>query len=94
MPIEINKISNIADLLKNFSNTNKLKILCFIWKDEKNVSDIIKNVKISQSLVSQILNKMRLELILESRKDWKEVFYKIKDYKILELIKSLKNIFN
>lgn len=94
MSLQIDKIENIADLLKNFSNSNKLKILCFIWKDEKNVSEIIENIWISQSLVSQILNKMKLEKILESQKIGKEIFYKISDDKIIKLIKSLKNIFN
>ena len=94
MSIEINKIGNISNLLKNFSNTSKLKILCFIWKNEKNVSEIIKNVDCSQSQVSQILNKMKTEKILISEKKWKEVFYKISDEKILKLISSLKNIFN
>jgi hypothetical protein len=49
---------------------------------------------ISQSQISQYLWRMKLEWILESRKDWKEVFYKISDVKTLELIVSLKNIFN
>ena len=94
MSVKMQKIDNIADLLKNFSNTNKLKILCYIWKDEKNVSDIIGNVWVSQSMVSQILNKMKLENILSSEKNWKEIFYKISDKKIIKLINSLKNIFN
>ncbi|MDQ7008848.1 MAG: metalloregulator ArsR/SmtB family transcription factor [Candidatus Gracilibacteria bacterium] len=94
MSVKIDKVESIADLLKNFSNSNKLKILCFIGKVEKNVSEIIENVGISQSLVSQILNKMKLEKILESQKSGKEIFYKISDEKILKLIKSLKNIFN
>jgi ArsR family transcriptional regulator len=94
MSLKINKAENVAVLLKNFSNTNKLKILCFIWKDEKNVSDIIENVWISQSQVSQILNKMKLEKILDSKRDWKEIFYKISDNKVIELILSLKKIFN
>ncbi len=94
MSFKISKVENIADLLKNFSNTNKLKILCFIWQNEKNVTDIIKSVKCSQSQVSQILNKMKLEKILESNRIWKEIFYKISDEKIIKLIISLKNIFN
>ncbi len=94
MSLKINKVDNIAELLKNFSNTNKLKILCYIWKDEKNVSDIIKNIWISQSLTSQILNKMKSENILTSEKNGKEIYYKISNKKIIELIMSLKNIFN
>jgi len=89
----LKKTWKIAELLKNFSNENKLAILCYLWKEEKNVSDIMKCSKISQSQISQYLWKMKLEWILSSKKDWKEVYYKIKDKKILELISSLKNIF-
>ena len=94
MSLKIQKVENIVVLLKNFSNTNKLKILCFIWKEEKNVSDIIENVWCSQSLASQILNKMKLEGFLSKRKEGKEIFYKISDKKVIDLILSLKNIFN
>ena len=94
MNFKINKVDNIADLLKNFSNSNKLQILCYIWNDEKNVTDIIKKIWISQSQVSQILNKMKIENILTSDKRGKEIFYKISNRKIIELIISLKKIFN
>ena len=62
--------------------------------EEKNVTDIMKCSSISQSQISQYLWKMKLEWILTAKKDWKEVFYKIKDKKVLELISSLKKIFN
>ena len=90
----LRKTWKISNILKNFSNENKLAILCYLWNGEKNVSEIMKCSKISQSQISQYLWKMKLEWILESKKDWKEVYYKISDKKILELISSLKNIFN
>ena len=89
-----NKYEEIADVMKSFSNKNKLAILCFLWEEEKNVSTIIKCSNISQSQVSQYLLKMKLEKILKSEKKWKEVFYSIADKKILKLIKTMKNIFN
>ena len=89
----IEKTDYISTILKNLSNKDKLAILCYLSTKEKNVSEIIKCLSISQSQVSQFLNKMKLEWILESKKIWKEVFYKIKDDKILQLISSLKIIF-
>lgn len=86
--------TKVAEIMKNFSNKEKMTILCFLWTEKKNVSEIIKHTGISQSQVSQYLWKMKLEWILESEKVWKEVFYKISDTKILEIIKSLKLIFN
>lgn len=87
------KAEKIANIMKSFSNKNKLLILCFLWNEKKNVSEIMKCSKISQSQISQYLWKMKLEWILESNKNWKEVFYKISDEKILKLIDSMKNIF-
>ena len=89
----LQKTWKISQILKNFSNENKLAILCFLWEKEKNVSEIMKCSKISQSQISQYLWKMKLEWVLESRKDWKEVFYKIADKQTLKLIEKLKEIF-
>lgn len=90
----IKRADEIANIMKCFSNKDKLAILCFLWNEEKNVSEIMKCSTISQSQISQYLWKMKLEWILVSEKKWKEVFYKIKDEKVLELIDSMKNIFN
>lgn len=84
----------VSEIMKNFANKNKLTILCFLWDEEKNVSDIIKCSCISQSQVSQYLWRMKLEWLVESKKLWKEVYYKISNPKILEIIKCLKLIFN
>jgi len=87
------KADKIAVIMKNFSNKDKLAILCFLWDEEKNVSELMSCSTISQSQISQYLWKMKLEWIVQSEKVWKEVFYKISDNKILEIIDSLKTIF-
>ena len=90
----IKKIDKISWIMKSFSNKDKLSILCFLWKEEKNVSEIMKCSCISQSQVSQYLWKMKWEWILKSEKKWKEVYYSIDDKKILEIIAAMKKIFN
>lgn len=90
----IKRVSEVSELMKSFSNKDKLAILCFLWNEEKNVSEIMTCTSISQSQISQYLWKMKLEWILDSEKKWKEVFYKISDSKILELISAMKIIFN
>ena len=89
----IERADKVANIMKNFSNKDKLAILCFLWNEEKNVSEIMKCSSISQSQISQYLWKMKLEWILESDKKWKEVFYKITDVKVLEMISAMKWIF-
>lgn len=90
----LNNAEKIAEIMKNFSNKDKIAILCFLWDEQKNVSEIMKCSTLSQSQISQYLWKMKLEWILESEKSGKEVYYKIADKKILEIIKALKLIFN
>lgn len=90
----LNNAEKIAEIMKNFSNKDKIAILCFLWDEKKNVSEIMKCSTLSQSQISQYLGKMKLEWILESEKSGKEVYYKIADLKILEIIKALKLIFN
>jgi len=89
----IQRVSEISELMKSFSNKDKLAILCFLWNEEKNVSQIVNCTSVSQSQISQYLWKMKLEWILDSEKKWKEVFYKITDEKVLELISAMKIIF-
>ncbi len=89
----IRKADKIAAVMKNFSNRDKLAILCFLWKETKNVSEIMECSDMSQSQTSQYLAKMRAEWIVEAEKEGKEVFYSISDKDILKVIKALKQIF-
>lgn len=94
MKNNINNSKEVCAILKNLANEKKLAILCYLWTEEKNVWELLNSTEISQSQLSQFLAKMKLEGILSSEKKWKEVYYKIVDLKTLEIIKSLKNIFN
>lgn len=84
---------DVAALLKQLSHPQRLLILCSIAEEEKSVSEIEKACGASQSAVSQFLKSMRLEGLIESRRDGKQIYYKIADERVLELIKSLYQIF-
>lgn len=84
------EVSKVMWLL---ANENRLMILCYIWKGEKLWGDMSKDLGISQSLVSQILKKFEVEDILESKREGKEVYYEIKDKKIMKLIRTLIEIY-
>lgn len=60
---------------------------------EKSVSEIELACGASQSAVSQFLKGMRLEGLIESRREGKQIYYKIVDKRVLKLIKSLYLIF-
>lgn len=83
----------VAALLKQLSHPQRLLILCSMAEGEKSVSEIEEACGASQSAVSQFLKGMRLEGLIESRREGKQVFYKIVDKRVLDLIKSLYHIF-
>jgi ArsR family transcriptional regulator, virulence genes transcriptional regulator len=84
---------DVAALLKQLSHPQRLLILCSMADGEKSVGEIEKACGASQSAVSQFLKGMRLEGLIESRREGKQVYYKIIDKRVLDLIKSLYQIF-
>jgi ArsR family transcriptional regulator, virulence genes transcriptional regulator len=83
----------VAALLKQLSHPQRLLILCSLAEGEKSVGEIEEACGASQSAVSQFLKGMRLEGLIEARRDGKQVYYKIVDTRVLELMKSLYQIF-
>lgn len=87
------KSEDVAGLLKQLSHPQRLVILCALAEGERTVSDIEEACGASQSSVSQFLKGMRLEGLVDSRRDGKQVYYRIIDHKLFELMKSLYKIF-
>ena len=88
-----NKSDNISKILKVLSNPDRLSILCYLDKDKKKVSSIIKATWLSQSLVSQYLQQIKLQWIVKSKKEWRSVEYHISDKSVLKLLKEINKIF-
>lgn len=83
----------VAALLKQLSHPQRLLILCCMVDGEKSVGEIEAACGASQSAVSQFLKGMRLEGLIGSRREGKQVYYKIVDKRVLRLIKALYKIF-
>ena len=81
-----------AEIMKMLSNPVRLCILTNLIKNgRKNVSELIVCSNVTQSLVSQQLSKLRLAGIIVSEKIGNEVYYEIKDEKIIKIIDLLFN---
>jgi ArsR family transcriptional regulator len=76
-------------ILKALSDETRLKILEFLLDEEKCVCQIFPHVKRTQSTVSIQLGKLENLGIVESRREGKRIFYKIKDYRICDVFKAL-----
>ncbi len=87
------KSEEVSILLKQLSHPQRLLILCSLAECEKSVGEIEAACGASQSAVSQFLKGMRLEGLIESRREGKQVYYRIQDKRVLSLMKSLFEIF-
>ena len=87
------KCDDVSQILKSLSHPVRLKVLCHVIEEEKSVNELTEFCEISQSAMSQFLNRMRAEGIVVSRKDGTHVFYRIADSKLIRLLRSIKEIY-
>lgn len=78
-----------AALLKALSHEGRLMIMCQLVSGEKSVSELEASLDIRQAAVSQQLARLRLEGLVEPRRDGKTIYYSIADERprrVLELV--------
>jgi ArsR family transcriptional regulator len=68
------QIEVISKLLKSMSHPIRLKILCLLQDHEMSVGDIRSQVKTTNANVSQHLNILRSQGIIDVRKDANFIF--------------------
>ena len=80
---------NLARCLKAVAHPLRLKIMLCVETKEKSVGEIEGCVGSSQSNISQHLGIMRDKNILTSRKEGNQIFYSLKDNRIMPLLKEI-----
>jgi len=83
----------VASLLKTLSHPARLMLVCTLIEAEYSVSALEKELDIHQPTLSQQLTVLREAGIVETRRDAKQVFYRLSDAKAARLIESLYQIF-
>jgi ArsR family transcriptional regulator len=87
-------MKHAAKLFKLLGDETRLKILNSLIKKEKCVCEIIAEVKKSQPTISIHLNRMEREGLLESERRGRMIFYRIKNPKIVALLKVTEETFH
>lgn len=70
-------IKRINPLLKLVAEENRLEILCILNQKNHCVCELIKHVKISQSLISHHLHDLKNEKLVVDNKQGLRVFYSL-----------------
>ena len=79
------------ELLKALADDTRFKIIEYLLEGERCVCEVFPYVKKTQSTVSFHLSKLEGAGILESRREGKKIFYRIKDARVCDIFKALGN---
>ncbi len=80
--------AHVAELFRAFSDTSRVRIMSVLLKGEVNVSALSQAVGLSESAVSHHLRGLRQMRLVVSRKDGKEVHYRVEDEHIIHLFQQ------
>jgi len=76
-------------LISSFANKTRLKLLVCLGQGDKNVTELIGTCGLSQSAVSQHLEKLKEAKLIFGRRNGKEIVYKLADTRSAEIAKNL-----
>jgi ArsR family transcriptional regulator len=80
--------AHVAELFRAFSDTSRVRIVSALMAGEMNISALAEVVGISESAVSHHMRGLRQMRMVESRRDGKEVYYRIDDEHIIALFQQ------
>lgn len=86
-------IEKVSRCMKALAHPLRLKVIVALNDQELSVQDLVEAVGTTQSNVSQHLTIMRDKEILSSRRVANQVFYRVGDCKVLDLVALTKRIF-
>ena len=89
-PQELSKnAEEIALLLKQLANKNRLMILCCLADQELSVGQLNEQIDLSQSALSQHLAKLRDNELVSTRRESQTIYYRVDNPKLQQLLKAL-----
>jgi len=80
-----------SQTLSSLANITRLKLLICLSEGKKNVTELIEKCTLSQSAVSQHLEKLRSSGIVKSEKVGKEVYYTLVNPEVAKLSHDILN---
>ncbi len=88
-----NRLDKAARCLRVLAHPVRLLIIHLLGKGERSVQELEKLVHASQSSVSQHLTLLKDKDIVESRRAAQQVFYRLRDPRVLQLTALTRELF-
>lgn len=80
--------AHVAELFRAFSDTSRVRILSALMNGEMNIGALAEMVGISESAISHHMRGLRQMHMVQSRRDGKEVYYRVEDEHIIALFQQ------
>lgn len=80
-------------LMKALGNEKRLMLLCMLVGGEQSVSELNKQLDLSQSALSQHLALLRADGLVRTRRDAQTIYYSLSDGPARQIINTLHGIF-
>ncbi len=88
------RANKVADVLKVMAHPGRLLLLCMLYQESLTVTELEKKLGMSQSQISQCLQKLEHMQLVHFEREGKLKHYYICDEKIKKLISHLYEIYN
>ena len=82
-----------TDFLRTLANPDRLLLLCQLSGGERCVSDLESDTGIPQPTLSQQLAVLRREDLVMTRREGKQIYYRIADPNLVSLVRLLKDLY-
>ena len=79
-----------ADLFSLLSSPTRLRIVCALIEGEKNVTELIERVALSQPNMSQHLGSLYRGGVLARRRTGSQIFYRVEHAQVTSLCRALR----
>lgn len=84
---------NATNFLKALAHEGRLLILCHLASGEKSVTELEDLLSARQAAVSQQLSRLRLEGLVDFRRDGKAIYYRLGDPRAKRMIEMVYDMF-
>lgn len=87
------QVLKAAEFLKALANPNRLMILCLLLDKECAVGELEERLDLRQPTLSQQLARLREDQLVATRRDGKQIFYRLASDKVRRTITLLDDMF-
>ncbi|MEN6410632.1 MAG: metalloregulator ArsR/SmtB family transcription factor [Anaerolineaceae bacterium] len=86
--LDEHQAAHVAEVFRAFSDTTRVRILSVLVTEEMTISALSLVIGISESAISHHMRGLRQMRLVQSRRDGKEVHYRVEDEHIIALFQQ------